>query len=69
MYISIAGIIGAGKTTLATHLANALQVQCFHEQAQDNPYLDLFYKSGTEEFGFPLQVSLFCQRTVLSCAP
>ena len=46
--ITLAGPIGAGKTTLTRLLANQLQSQAFEEPVGNNPILPLFYK-GNEE--------------------
>lgn len=46
--ITLAGPIGAGKTTLTRLLANQLHTQAFEEPVGDNPILPLFYK-GNEE--------------------
>ena len=44
MFIGIAGIIGAGKTTLAQQLADYLGYEAFNEPVDDNPYLEDFYR-------------------------
>ena len=61
-YICIAGIIGAGKSTLAEALAKALELPLYKESAQDDPYLKLFYESGTKQYGYQLQISLLTKR-------
>ena len=43
MFIGIAGIIGAGKTTLSQQLADHLGYEAFKEPVDDNPYLSDFY--------------------------
>ena len=43
-YIAIEGNIGAGKTALADKLADALGADTIHEQFEDNPFLESFYK-------------------------
>jgi deoxyadenosine/deoxycytidine kinase len=40
----IEGIIGAGKTTLAKQLGDALHMRVIEEPVESNPYLPLFYK-------------------------
>jgi len=55
MHIAIAGNIGAGKTTLATKLAEYYNwTPCF-ESVEDNPYLEDFYKD-MPKWAFHLQV-------------
>ena len=48
MMITLAGPIGAGKTTLTRLLASQLHTQAFEEPVGNNPILPLFYK-GNEE--------------------
>lgn len=55
LFISISGLIGAGKTTLATKLAEKMNLPCFYEPVIDNTYLADFYKDPAR-FSFPLQV-------------
>lgn len=42
VYISIAGLIGAGKTTLATALGEVLGLPVYYEPVTDNVYLEDF---------------------------
>ncbi len=56
LFISISGMIGAGKTTLATKLGEKMNLPCFFEPVIDNTYLEDFYKDPSR-FSFPLQVS------------
>lgn len=58
LFISISGLIGAGKTTLAERLAEKMNLPCFHEPVIDNTYLADFYKDSSR-YSFPLQVSIF----------
>ncbi|MEN6308915.1 MAG: 2-amino-4-hydroxy-6-hydroxymethyldihydropteridine diphosphokinase [Anaerohalosphaeraceae bacterium] len=46
--ISIAGLIGVGKTTLTRGLANALAGQAIYEEFDKNPYLAEVYAGHTE---------------------
>jgi len=62
MYVSISGIIGAGKSSLAKALAKSMNIPCYFENAQDDPYLKLFYASDTKEYGYQLQISLLTKR-------
>ena len=47
MFIGIAGIIGAGKSTLSQQLADHLGYDAFNEPVDDNPYLSDFYADMT----------------------
>lgn len=60
-FISIAGIIGAGKSTLATALGTAIGLPVFYEPIADNEYLDDFYKD-MKAYAFPLQIHLLNRR-------
>ena len=61
VYISIAGLIGAGKTTLATALGKHLGLPVHYEPVTDNVYLEDFY-SDMNRWGFPLQIYLLNKR-------
>ena len=56
IFISISGLIGAGKTTLAAKLAEKMNLPCFYEPVIDNEYLADFYKDPAR-YSFPLQVT------------
>lgn len=43
-FIAIEGVIGAGKTTLATELANLTSGRLLLERFEENPFLKDFYK-------------------------
>ncbi|WP_205502986.1 deoxynucleoside kinase [Rufibacter psychrotolerans] len=55
MHIAIVGNIGAGKTTLATKLAQHYKWEVFLEAVEDNPYLKDFYED-MPRWAFHLQV-------------
>lgn len=61
MFISIAGTIGAGKTTLAVQLAKEFNLPVYHEHVDDNPYLADFY-ADMGSCAFALQVYLLNMR-------
>ena len=61
MYISISGLIGSGKTTLATKLSEALNLPVYYEPVVDNVYLKDFY-ANPAKYSFPLQVYLLSKR-------
>ncbi|MDO4670456.1 MAG: deoxynucleoside kinase [Aerococcus sp.] len=59
--IIFAGVIGAGKTTYATRLAEALESQVFLESVDDNPILTKYYED-TARYAFPLQIHFLNKR-------
>ncbi len=44
MCCAVSGLIGAGKSTLATALAKKLNLPVYYEPVSDNEYLEDFYK-------------------------
>jgi deoxyadenosine kinase len=71
LYISISGLIGAGKTTLAERLSELIAKQIhlkeplkiYREPVDDNPYLTEFYKN-MEKHAFALQIHLLNARLI-----
>jgi len=61
LFISISGLIGAGKTTLCDALGKTMEIPVFHEPVSDNIYLEDFYKDPSK-FGFPMQIYLLNAR-------
>lgn len=61
MFISISGLIGAGKTTLAEELAKEMGFPVYYEPVEDNIYLEDFYKD-MKAYSFPMQVYLLNRR-------
>lgn len=61
VFIGIAGIIGAGKTTLATALGQHLGLDVHYEPVIDNEYLADFYRE-TKRYSFAMQVYLLNRR-------
>jgi deoxyadenosine/deoxycytidine kinase len=55
MHIAIAGNIGSGKTTLTNLLAKHYGWEAHFETANDNPYIDDFYKN-MKGWSFNLQI-------------
>ena len=47
-YIAVEGPIGVGKTTLAKRLAATFNCQTMLENAEENPFLDRFYRNRKE---------------------
>jgi deoxyadenosine kinase len=60
-FIGIAGIIGAGKTTLATALGEHLGLEVHYEPVIDNEYLEDFYRA-TAKYSFAMQIYLLNRR-------
>src|SRR5512143_2904365 len=60
-FIGIAGIIGAGKTTLAKSLGEHLHLDVHYEPVIDNEYLDDFYRD-TARYSFAMQIYLLNRR-------
>ena len=61
LFIGIAGIIGAGKSTLATALGNHLGLPVYYEPVADNEYLADFYRD-TRRYSFATQIYLLNRR-------
>lgn len=61
VFIGIAGIIGAGKTTLATALGQHLGLDVHYEPVTDNEYLADFYRE-TARYAFAMQIYLLNRR-------
>ena len=61
MFIGVAGLIGAGKTTLTERLAKRLGYKTCFEPVDENPYLSDFYKD-IARWTFPMQMFLLSQR-------
>jgi deoxyadenosine kinase len=61
LFIGIAGIIGAGKSTLAKALGEHLGVDVYYEPVADNEYLDDFYRETAKD-SFAMQVYLLNRR-------
>ena len=60
-YIAIEGNIGAGKTTLATKIADDFNAKTVLERFADNPFLPKFYKDQNR-YAFPLEMSFLADR-------
>ena len=61
IFIGIAGMIGAGKSTLATALGQHLGIDVHYEPVTDNEYLADFYRD-TPRYSFAMQVYLLNRR-------
>ncbi|HEX6292281.1 MAG TPA: deoxynucleoside kinase [Herpetosiphonaceae bacterium] len=60
-YVSIAGNIGVGKSTLVGILADVFGWQPYYELVADHPYLDDYY-ADRERWGFHSQIWFLSQR-------
>ncbi len=60
-YIAIEGNIGAGKTSLATKIANDFNGKLILERFADNPFLPKFYEDQPR-YAFPLEMSFLADR-------
>ena len=60
-YIAVEGVIGAGKTTLCTMLAETLGARVVTEQFEENPFLKDFYKDP-ERYAFQTQIFFLLTR-------
>jgi len=61
LFIGIAGLIGAGKSTLATALGEHLNMPVYYEPVADNEYLSDFYRD-TKKYSFATQIYLLNRR-------
>ncbi len=61
LFIGIAGMIGAGKSTLATALGRHLELPVYFEPVGDNEYLSDFYRD-TRRYCFATQIYLLNRR-------
>lgn len=60
-YVSIEGNIGAGKTSLATRLAEKHEARLVLEEFAENPFLEHFYKQP-DRYAFPVELSFLAER-------
>ena len=60
-YVAFEGNIGAGKTTLATKIAEDFNAKSVLERFADNPFLPKFYEDQNR-YAFPLEMSFLADR-------
>lgn len=60
-YIAIEGNIGAGKTSLATKMAQDFNAKLILERFADNPFLPKFYEDA-QRYAFTLEMSFLADR-------
>ncbi len=61
LFIGVAGLIGAGKSTLATALGKHMDLDVYYEPVEDNEYLADFYRD-TPRYSFATQIYLLNRR-------
>ena len=61
LFITVAGNVGAGKSTLTKLVGDKLGFQSHYEKVDGNPYLEDFYVDQ-EKWGFHLQLYFLSQR-------
>lgn len=60
-YIAVEGVIGAGKTSIASMLAQMLNAKLILESFEDNPFLEKFYKNPNA-YAFRTQMFFLLER-------
>ena len=60
-YVVIEGVIGAGKTTLASLISRRFGARLIKEQFEENPFLERFYEDR-ERWGFQTQLAFLASR-------
>jgi deoxyadenosine/deoxycytidine kinase len=60
-FVVVEGVIGAGKTLLAEHLGEAWNARLILESADDNPFLEDFYRDR-RRFAFQTQITFLLSR-------
>jgi len=60
-YIAIEGVIGAGKTSLASMLSERLSARFVQEKFEENPFLSRFYEDP-EHYAFQTQIFFLLNR-------
>lgn len=60
-FIAVEGVIGVGKTTLATKLAKYFKAEIILEPVEENPFLEKFYKN-IEAYAFQTQIFFLFSR-------
>ena len=61
LFITVAGNVGAGKSTITTLLGEKLGFETHFEKVDGNPYLEDYYQDQ-EKWGFHLQLYFLAQR-------
>ncbi len=61
LFITVAGNVGAGKSTLTKLVGERLGFETHYEKVDGNPYLEDFY-TDQDKWGFHLQLYFLAQR-------
>lgn len=61
MFVSVAGLIGSGKSTLVKNLEESSHYVVYHEPVESNPFLELYYKDPYR-WSYAMQVNLLFTR-------
>lgn len=60
-YLAVEGLVGVGKTELAQRLAQRLPARLLHDAAEENPFLEHFYRD-MRGYAFQTQLSFLFSR-------
>ena len=60
-YIVVEGVIGVGKTTLVSALAERLNARTVYEVFEENPFLEQFY-TDRARYAFPTEMFFLLSR-------
>lgn len=61
MIITLAGVIGVGKSSMTALLAEALETKAVYEPIENNELLELFYEDK-KKYGFVFQIDMLSRR-------
>ena len=61
MLITLAGVIGVGKSSMTDILSKILDTKAVYEPVEDNPLLELFYQDK-KKYGFLFQIDMISKR-------
>lgn len=61
MIITLAGVIGVGKSSMTEILANLLNTKAVYEPVEENPMLELFYQDKAK-YGLLFQIDMLSKR-------
>lgn len=61
MFVSVAGLIGSGKSTLVKNLEESSRYVVYYEPVESNPFLELYYKDPCR-WSYAMQVNLLFTR-------
>ena len=61
MLITLAGVIGVGKSSMTQLLSELLETKAVYEPVEDNPLLEKFY-ADKKKYGFLFQIDMLSKR-------